>query len=295
MTDRYKGNIEDVVQYIEHKIRTDWRTVTSNENFSEATKIEKLTKIALMSKRSLQLYFKTYMHEGIQSYTSRRRMEYAQLLMKQSDMQLCDVADRLGFANQQALSNMMKERYDATPTGKREELIGWMEQRIHGMKIDKPRREFLNAFPVLYMAYTGNYNDYASEIFEEESWNRLLWYAESKGWADDEPQYWGIAFDDTDITDAYQCRFCAAVSINPRLNYRTNVNDEIKVMTLPEGNYLVYTYRGEYNGLDAFYDAVIRNLPCPLGCGPILERYLNSVAEVNEFRELITELWINIS
>jgi DNA gyrase inhibitor GyrI len=250
--------------------------------------------IALMSKRSLQLYFKAYMHEGIQSYTSRRRLEYAQLLIKQSDMQLCDVADRLGFANQQALSNMMKERYDATPTGKREELIGLMEQRIQGMKIDKPRREFLNAFPVLYMAYNGNYNDYASEVFEEESWNRLQRYAESKGWGDAEPQYWGIAFDDTDITDADQCRFCAAVSINPRLNYRTNVNDETKVMTLPEGNYLVYTYRGEYNGLDAFYDAVIRNLPCPLGSGPILERYLNSPADVAE-EDLITEVWVPVN
>jgi DNA gyrase inhibitor GyrI len=294
MTDRYKGNIEEVVQYIEHKIRTDWRTMTSNESFSEATKTETLMDVALMSKRSLQLYFKAYMHEGIQSYTSRRRLEYAQLLIKQSDMQLCEVADRLGFANQQALSNMMKERYDATPTGKREELIGLMEQRIQGMKIDKPRREFLNAFPVLYMAYNGNYNDYASEVFEEESWNRLQRYAESKGWGDAEPQYWGIAFDDTDITDADQCRFCAAVSINPRLNYRTNVNDETKVMTLPEGNYLVYTYRGEYNGLDAFYDAVIRNLPCPLGSGPILERYLNSPADVAE-EDLITEVWVPVN
>jgi AraC family transcriptional regulator len=293
MTDRYRGNIEEVVQYIEHKIRTDWRTVTSSESFGEATKTERLTRIALMSRRSLQLYFNTYMHEGIQSYTSRRRLEYAQLLMKQSDMQLCEVADRLGFANQQALSNMMKERYDATPTGKREELNRLMEQRIRGMKIDEPRREHLKASPILYLAYTGNYSDYTSEVFEEESWDRLQEYATDNGWADAEPQYWGIAFDDTDITDADQCRFCAAVSIAPGLNHSAKVNDEIKVMTLPEGNYLVYTYRGEYDGLDAFYDAVIRSLPCPLGNGLILERYLNSPADVTK-EDLITEVWVPV-
>jgi AraC family transcriptional regulator len=294
MINRYKENIEEVVQYVEHKIRTDWRTMASGEDFSEATKIEKLTGIALMGRRNLQLYFKAYMHEGIQSYISRRRLEYAQLLMKQSDIQLCEVADRLGFANQQALSNMMKERYDASPTDKREELIGMMERRIQGMKVDEPHRKSLTAFPLLYLSYTGNYSDYASDVFEEVSWNRLQEYAELKGWADAEPQYWGIAFDDTDITDADQCRFYAAVSINPKLNYRTKANDEMKVMTLPGGNYLVFTYRGEYTGLDAFYDAVIRCLPRPLGNGPILERYLNSPADVAE-EELITEVWIPIN
>jgi DNA gyrase inhibitor GyrI len=55
----------------------------------------------------------------------------------------------------------------------------------------------------------------------------------------------------------------------------------------------VYTHRGAYELLDKFYEAVFRQLPCRLGDGYILEKYLNSPADVAE-EELITEVWIPI-
>jgi DNA gyrase inhibitor GyrI len=64
-------------------------------------------------------------------------------------------------------------------------------------------------------------------------------------------------------------------------------------MYLPEGQYLVYTHRGAYELLDKFYEAVFRQLPCRLGDGYILEKYLNSPADVAE-EELITEVWVPI-
>ena len=66
-------------------------------------------------------------------------------------------------------------------------------------------------------------------------------------------------------------------------------------MELPQGTYAVYIHQGDYALLDAFYEAILKQLPQSyrLGATPILEHYLNSPTDT-EVQELLTEVWIPI-
>ena len=104
-------------------------------------------------------------------------------------------------------------------------------------------------------------------------------------------EYWGIAFDDTDITEEDKCRFYAALSVDNDKIVKTPVTEEIKSMNLPYGKYAVFTHKGDYNKLDKFYDSILCSIDFELGNTPILEKYLNSPKNTSK-KDLITEIWL---
>ena len=111
----------------------------------------------------------------------------------------------------------------------------------------------------------------------------------------DKEDYWGIAYDDTDITSLEKCRFYACIAIQKRVGSNPPLTNPIKHMDLPQGTYAVYIHQGDYALLDAFYEIILKQLPqsyC-LGETPILEHYLNSPADT-DVKELLTEVWIPI-
>jgi len=287
---KYKGQITTALHHINMMVQYDWTNSDINA-FENATTIEALAKISGMSKRNLHIYFTAYTNETIGQYKNRIRLEYALQLLKEDKYTQSEIAERLGFANDTALYNIFRKKLNATPINYKVQFLTepvMLEVPVIDCKIvDFPET------PVLFLSHIGNYEDYASAIFEEDSWNRLYDYAQAKDLLPQTEEYWGICYDDTGITDAEKCRFYACMTTAKPIKSR--LTDEVKCIILPFHKYAVYTHKGSYHELDSFYKAVLLNIPKEyiLDDGLILERYLNSPIDTVE-SELITEVWIPI-
>lgn len=290
-THTYQRQIEHILQCITFRIQENW-TCKNPEDFNQALSISQLADIANMSIRNFQLIFKIYMGETVHQYITRLRMEYVQQLLKENQMNGMEISEYVGFENQSALNNTFRKKYHLTPQERQRELL--QISHIYPFPISTPRIIEFKDIPVLFLSYIGNYENCNSSNFEKESWNHLYEYAKQRNLLPDEEDYWGIAYDDTDITSLDKCRFCACIAIQKYIN--TFPLDSIfECLNLPKGIYAVYTHKGTYSLLDAFYEAILKQLPqhYHLGETPILEHYLNSSINMHE-KELITEVWVPI-
>lgn len=286
----YKGQILFAAHYIDRVIQTDWRKESANK-FNEVTSTAYLASMVGMSKRNFEIIFKAYFHEPVQKYLSRLRENYALTLMKDRKRKLIDIAEQIGFANQSALNDLLGKNLYQTPREIQAKLSS--QKNIYPFEIPLPRIEQMDKKSVIFLSFIGDYSTFASSVFEECSWDNLYEYADQHNLLDTNTEYWGITFDDTDITQSGKCRFYACLTISVCENYNLSITDTIKQMNLPKHIYAVYTHKGDYSLLDSFYDTIIREFPYELDDTPILERYLNSPVDTTK-EELLTEVWFPI-
>ncbi|MDE6821550.1 MAG: GyrI-like domain-containing protein [Bacteroides acidifaciens] len=288
----YQGQIETILHYLDSMIQKNWTGKTADE-FNHLLSIPELAKIACMSVRNLQLMFKAYTSETLHQYIIRTRMEYAQQLLKDKNMSITEICEYIGFANQSALNNALQKKYNLTPRELQKKLLE--TTHVYPSPIPLCRIVESETIPILFLSYTGDYNTCSSVAFEAYTWDCLYEYAKENSLLPNKEDYWGIAYDDTDITSSEKCRFYACMTIQRGTGFSPSLTSQIKYMELPQSTYAVYTHQGDYALLDAFYETILKQLPqsyC-LGETPILEHYLNSPTDT-EVKELLTEVWIPI-
>ena len=284
----YKSHIETVLHYINMQIHRDW-SLEPDGAFNESICINALSKVACLSKRNFQLVFKSVMKESPGRYINRVRLEYGLQLLKEKRYTQKEIAERTGWTNDTAFYNAFRKRYWQSPTKYK------LDKFASDVVLDKIGCSLLELTerPIIFLIYQGSYVDCASECFEERSWERLYEYALSHDLLPEEAEYWGICYDDREITVDEKCRFYAGLTVRhlPKLK----VTDEIKTMLLPKSRYAVYVHKGAYDELDSFYDAILQQIPDGylLGEDLILERYLNSVAD-NPETDLLTEVLLPV-
>ena len=288
----YQGQIETILHYLDSMIQKNWTGKTADE-FNHLLSIPELAKIACMSVRNLQLMFKAYTSETLHQYIIRTRMEYAQQLLKDKNMSITEICEYIGFANQSALNNALQKKYNLTPRELQKKLLE--TTYVYPLPVPPCRIVESETIPVLFLSYIGDYNTCSTVAFEAYTWDCLYEYAKENSLLPNKEDYWGIAYDDTDITSSEKCRFYACMTIQRGTGFSPSLTSQIKYMELPQSTYAVYTHQGDYALLDTFYETILKQLPqsyC-LGETPILEHYLNSPTDT-EVKELLTEVWIPI-
>lgn len=270
------------------QIHRDW-SLEPDGAFNESICINALSKVACLSKRNFQLVFKSVMKESPGRYINRVRLEYGLQLLKEKRYTQKEIAERTGWTNDTAFYNAFRKRYWQSPTKYK------LDKFASDVVLDKIGCSLLELTerPIIFLIYQGSYVDCVSECFEERSWERLYEYALSHDLLPEAAEYWGICYDDWEITVDEKCRFYAGLTVRhlPKLK----VTDEIKTMLLPKSRYAVYVHKGTYDELDSFYDAILQQIPDGylLGEDLILERYLNSVADTPE-TDLLTEVLLPV-
>lgn len=284
----YKPRIETVLHYINMQIRRNW-SLEPDGAFQDSVRIDVLSKVACLSKRNFQLVFKSMMKESPGQYINRVRLEYGLQLLKEKRYTQKEVAEHTGWTNDTAFYAAFRKRYWQSPAKYKSDKFA---SNVVDDKISCSLLE-LTERPIIFLLYQGCYTDCTSECFEERSWERLYEYALSNDLLPGKEEYWGICYDDREITADEKCRFYAGLTV--RHFPKQKVTDEIKAMLLPESRYAVYVHKGAYTGLDSFYDAILQQIPDGylLGEGLILERYLNSVADTPE-TDLLTEVLLPV-
>lgn len=290
--DHYKGQIETVLHYVNSMIVKNW-TCEDTGAFNRMLSVSQLANLAGMSIRNFQLIFKAYTGETLRQYIIRLRLEYAQQLLKENRMTGTEISEYIGIANQSALNNMFQKKYNSTPQQKQVELLCC--EHDYPLPVSPCHIVEMKLIPVLFFSYIGDYETCTSPAFEVDSWDMLFEYAKQNNILPDEEDYWGIAYDDTDITQVDKCRFYACVTIRRDADFIPSLTNPYKRMDLPGGVYAVYTHRGDYALLNAFYDAIFKQLPqhYHLGETPFLEHYLNSPVDT-AVEDLLTEIWLPI-
>lgn len=288
---KYKGQITAVLHHINMMVQQDWTSSDVNA-FEKETSIENLAKISGICKRNLHIYFPAYTDETVGQYKNRIRLEYALQLLKENKYTQSEIAERIGFANDTALYNIFRKKLNTTPANYKAQFLA--EPIMQDVPVIDCKIVDLPETPVLFLSYIGNYEDFASTIFEEDSWDKLYEYVSANNLLPEKEEYWGICYDDTGITDTEKCRFYACMTIVKPIKSR--LTDEIKCMMIPPHKYAIYTHKGSYDQLDSFYKTIMLNIPQSyiLGDEPILERYLNSPAKTAE-SELLTEVLLPIA
>ena len=288
----YQGQIETILHYLNSMIQKNWTGKTADE-FNRLLSIPELAKIACMSVRNLQLMFKAYTSETLHQYIIRTRMEYAQQLLKDNNMSITEIYEYIGFANQSAFNNTLQKKYNLTPRELQKKLLE--TAHVYPSPISPCRIVEPETIPVLFLSYIGDYETCNTAAFETETWDYLHKYAEENSLLPDKEDYWGIAYDDTDITSSEKCRFYACMTIQKETGFNPSLTSQIKYMELPQSTYAVYTHQGDYVLLDAFYETILKQLPQSyrLGETPVLEHYLNSPTDTDT-KGLLTEIWIPI-
>lgn len=286
----YNPQIETVLHYINTKIQQNWLCEPKNA-FNEVMSIDRLAETACLSKRNFQLFFKSYTGESAGKYINRVRLEYAGVLLKENRCTQQEIAERTGWANDTAYYNAFKKWHGQSPVKYKREKFGSLAE-MNFERIEY-RIEELSETPIVFFMYTGSYGEYVSDFFEEESWDKLYEFAQANDLLPEREEFWGICYDDREITEDEKCRFYAGVTVKNAPKLR--ITDSVKTMVLPKGKYAVYTHKGAYEELDLFYNAILQQLPegHALGEGLILERYLNSSADTSE-SDLLTEVLLPI-
>lgn len=285
----YKGQLIEVLHYINQQVQKDWSNADSNA-FNQVVCKEVLAEKACMSTRNFQLYFRSYFKEPFGEYIDRLRREFALQLIQEGQFTHAEIAERVGYANDTALYNVIRKKYQHTPS-EYKELISQNKKVV----TDRINCQIITSdeIPVLYLSYIGDYNNPSSSVFEEDSWDKLYDCAFSQNILPEKEEYWGICYDNQEITDPEKCRFYACMTVSKSIPRK--ITDEIKYMTIPTSKYAVFTHIGAYEGLDHFYDTAIQSIPFEyrLSDNLILERYLNTPTDTPD-SELVTELWIPI-
>ena len=289
----YKEHINTVLHYIDLMIQKNWIN-EEQKAFNNALSIHKLAQIANMSDRNFQVIFTTTMNENPHQYITRLRIEHVMNLLKDNKMSMPEISDYVGFANQQALYNAMRKKAHATPSQTKVNLL----QKSETYPLVIPPYKITNTSQkrIIYISYIGNYDTCNSPVFEEDTWDKLYSFAKSNNILPPTEEYWGICFDDTDITDSAKCRFYACMTITSDKEITMSFTNPIKLMILPACKYAVYTHKGSYSLLNSFYGAILKQLPprYKLGDGYILEHYLNSPTDTKE-EDLLTEVFLPIT
>ena len=83
--------------------------------------------------------------------------------------------------------------------------------------------------PVLFLSYIGNYDTCSTVAFETYTWDCLYKYAKENSLLPDKEDYWGIAYDDTDITSLEKCRFYACIAIQKRVGSNPPLTNPINI------------------------------------------------------------------
>ena len=130
----------------------------------------------------------------------------------------------------------------------------------------------------------------------QKAWPQVSAYALKHHLFGPDNEYIGIGLDNPSLTETENLRYNACITIGKE-SVPEDPEEQIKVLEIPEGNYVIFTHRGPYEELKNSYHYIygqwlyeskvkLRNQYC-------LQRYLNSF-ETALPEELLTEIMIPV-
>ncbi|QZE15235.1 AraC family transcriptional regulator [Halosquirtibacter laminarini] len=276
---RYHESINKTIDYIQIHIR-------------QPIDLKSLAEVANISEYHFHRIFKAFIGESLGSYILRVRIESAAGYLRVSNHTLTEIAEKVGYNNQQALSKAFKRHFGVTPTAFRniETFFNSKREVKKPCNILHPTIRHEKKISLVYLRIIDQYG--APEAYKQ-AWGRLGSYMHSNHLFNQRTEAIGLSFDDPNITKGEQCRFYACYSIEESVE----MEGEIGTYALDEGKFAVFTLHGSYNQIAQMYHDIYYGwLPqsgVTLRDSVSYEKYLNHPDRVKK-EELLTEIYIPI-
>ncbi len=277
----YNKEINGIIKNIREAVNKDWSQTSSS--FNDTLSIKRLAEDARMSTTNFKRFFKANIdtHETVHQFISRLRMQHILKLIKEGK-NFDDIASMVGFANTPALNNTLRKIKNATPS-ELKDLLQIKDVKAYPYKIAPSRIEKSVDFNIITKNFESGYNQ------SDSSWDEIYNFAKATNiLLPGQQEYWGLTFDDADVEDSNNNHFCTAMTVTDTSPIEDSEYGHMNI----DGDYAVFTHKGDYNLLDSFYDAILAQIPVSefYGSKPILEKYL--IWDVQEPKDLVTEVFV---
>ncbi|WP_196889945.1 GyrI-like domain-containing protein [Aureivirga sp. CE67] len=275
----YIKKVNIVINYIE-------------EHLDENLSLEKLAEKSNLSKFHFHRILKAILGENIGEFITRLRVEKAANLLRYSQKNISEIAYEVGFETPSGLSKRFKKFYSFSPKEYRENKNIEIQH-----KTKKTNTDYNNSIKIVEIqskkiAFIRLHGS-LKEMKYSETREKLRNLLEKNKIDLSKSERIGIYYDNPNITEAKNCRYDVAFSINEEI--KNSKNFEIK--EIKSGKYAVFTHFGALQKLEFLHDFIyekwlfetefeLRNIPT-------FEVYLKDPRFTKD-EDLITELYIPI-
>ena len=275
----YQKSIDQVLTYID-------------ANLSEKAELDKLAEIANLSKFHFHRIMKAYLNEALGRYINRIRLETAAKLLRYSSQPINEIAYRVGYDTPSAFSKGFKKLFGLSPTAvrKQKDLIMDKEKSITTNDIQLVNSiKKINDIEVIFQQSKGKTGDETTV----ENWETLFSKAQDYNVLNLQSKFFGINWDDPEITPNEKVRYDACISIQNS----AEIEKAFSIKVIRGGKYLCFLYKGDYQNLGLVYNHIFRDWVIKMNYDlreePIFEQYINN-KEITPKEDLLTEIFIPI-
>ncbi len=261
-----------------------------NNNLDKKITISKLSRLSNISQFHFHRIIKSLLGEPVGNYITRTKVETASVLIRYTNLEINEIAFKVGYENASSLNRVFKKYYNISPTEYRNNKaikLSPIVKKTNSIILQEPKIITIPDKNVIYLQNVG--------VYEKESitniWNKLSSFVEKNNLFYNGIENFGISYDDPSVTAPDKCRYEACFT----LNIPISPNGEIGIKKIKGGKFAVFTYKGSYTDWEAVYDYIfdcwlvnsnynLRNLP-------IMEKYLT----LNNNSELNIEIFLPIT
>lgn len=212
------------------------------------------------------------MGEPIGNYITRTKVETASVLIRYTNLEINEIAFKVGYENASSLNRVFKKYYNISPTeyrNNKELKLSQIVKETNSIILPEPKIITLSDKNVVYLQNVG--------VYEKDSisfvWNKLINYVEKNNLFYNGIENFGISYDDPSVTAPDKCRYEACFTINKTIS----PNGEIGIKELKGGRFALFSYKGSYKNWEAVYDYIfdrwLLNSSYNLRNVPIMEKY----------------------
>lgn len=275
----YQRSFDRVLTYIDN-------------NIDEKQDLETLADIANLSKFHFHKIMRAYLDETLGNYINRIRLETAVKLLRYSSQPIYDIAYQVGYETVSAFNKAFKKRFEVNPTFTRKHknkmIMDNKTPTLCDFQLIETVKHIMD-IPVIFQQSKGSIGDESTK----KNWDSIFTLAQLSQVITADSKFYGINWDDPEITPIEKVRYDACISITKD----TTSNTDFSNKTIAGGKYLCFLYKGDYQNLGAVYNQIFRDWVIKkeydLRDEPVFEQYINN-KEITPPENLLTEIFIPI-
>ena len=288
-------------RYIERVLRV---LIFIQQNLDAELSLNDLASIAHFSPFHFHRIFQGLVGESVSQHVRRLRLERAARRLKLTHQSIIDIALEAGYEAHESFTRAFRAAFGCPPRAFR--MAENLETRIAAAVSLANEGEEVRFTPlyaehshlqvevrelpprrIAFLRHQGSYSNVG------ETWESLIDWVGRECLFGPRTLYFGLSWDDPDVTPPEKCRYDACVTVDESVEPAA----EIGITTLPGGRYAVTLHEGPYNRLSEAYLALLGGwFPSQgyeVGEPPGVENYLND-PDSTDPEDLLTEIMMPI-
>lgn len=284
--------MEQVEEYVRRIVKV---MVYIENHIDEELTVERLAKVACYSPYHFHRIFQAVIGESLHRYIVRLRLEMAARKLRYTERPVTQIALDANFETPSAFTKAFKQFMGSSPRSYRElyAALNTMAQKIKDLPMITPDK-IQTSLPDLNLLFVRRQGDYAQS--PALAWQAMMGFIEESHLNPSEMRYFGISYDDPQVTSEEKLRYDAAIL--PLQGAKEK--GEVGRLLLKGGKYAIFTHRGPYDGLEKVFDSIFMKWLPETGktfdeARTVFCEYFNMECIGREPEKLVTEIYIPLS